>query len=498
MTYTDEQQTAPPRSLGSAVTRALGWSTMAQILGRVFNLGIGLVLARLLTKEDFGVYAVALVAINLLIVVNDLGIISAIIRWQGDVRKVAGTAATVSLVFSGFVFTAAFLGAPAFAEAMGSPEATNLVRVIAIAILVDGWSAVPQAVIVREFRNDRLAFAELGGFFAGVPVTIGMAIAGAGPWSIVAGRVVTSVVVAGIVVISAPYRVRPSWDRAAAVALVRFGAPLALSAVVFQAVLNVDYIVVGRALGSEDLGVYLLAFNLSSWPANIITTAVARVAFAGFSRLAEDRGRLATAIPRAIGVAMAVLVPMVTMLAVLAPEVIEFLYGKKWSAAATPLRFLIVLGGMRIVMDLLVDLTIADGRPRTALAVRSAWLVAVIPALALGAEADALRGVGIAHVVVAGAVVLPLLLADARRSGVRTVDLGRQAVRPLLSGAAATLTAVALVPLVPGVVPRLVVAGGAGVLVYLVTFVPRNPLVQWAAARVRAGRRPGRGVPEQG
>lgn len=496
MTNTDEQQ-APPRSLGSAVTRALGWSTLAQILGRVFNLGVGLVLARLLTKEDFGVYAVALVAINLLIVVNDLGIISAIIRWQGDVRKVAGTAATVSLVFSVLAFAAAVAGAPAFAEAMGSPEATNLVRVIAIAILVDGWSAVPQAVIVREFRNDRLAYAELGGFLAGVPVTLGLAVAGAGPWSIVAGRVVTAVVVAVIVVIAAPFRVRPSYDRATAVALVRFGAPLALSAVVSQAVLNVDYIVVGRSLGSEDLGVYLLAFNLSSWPANIITTAVARVAFAGFSRLAEDRSRLATAIPRAIGVAMAVLVPMVTTLAVLAPEVIEFLYGRKWAPAATPLRFLLILGGMRIVMDLLVDLTIADGRPRTALAVRSAWLVAVVPALAVGAEADGLRGVGIAHVLVASIVVLPLLLMDARRSGVRPVDLGRQAVRPLLSGVAAAAAALAVVPFVPGVVPRLVVAGGAGGLAYLVTFVPKNPLVAWVAARVRPGRRARGGSPEE-
>jgi O-antigen/teichoic acid export membrane protein len=496
MTSTDEQQ-APPRSLGSSVTRALGWSTLAQILGRVFNLGVGLVLARLLTKEDFGVYAVALVAINLLIVVNDLGIISAIIRWQGDVRKVAGTAATVSLVFSAFVFAAAFAAAPAFAEAMGSPEATNMVRVIAVAILVDGWSAVPQAVIVREFRNDRLALAELGGFFAGVPVTIGLALAGAGPWSIVAGRVVTAVVVAAIVFISAPFRVRPSFDGADAVALVRFGAPLALSAVVAQAVLNVDYIVVGRTLGAEDLGVYLLAFNLSSWPANIITTAVARVAFAGFSRLAEDRSRLATAIPRAIGVAIAVLVPMVTTLAVLAPEVIEFLYGKKWAPAATPLRFLLILGGMRIVMDLLVDLTIADGRPRTALAVRSVWLVAVVPALAVGAEADGLRGVGVAHVLVAGVVVLPLLLLDARRSGVRPVDLGRQAVRPLLSGAAATAAAVAAVPLVPGVVPRLVVAGAAGGVAYLVTFVPRNPLVTWVADRVRPGRRARTGPAEE-
>lgn len=482
-----EDQEAASGSLGRLVTRALGWSTLAQILGRTGSFAVGIVLARILTKEDFGVYAVALVAINLLIVVNDLGVIAAVIRWQGNVRDVAGTAATLALAFSGAVFGAVLLAAPFFAAAMGSPEATNMVRVIAVAILIDGFSAVPQAVLVREFRNDRLAVAELGGFLAATPLTVAMAAAGAGPWSIVTGRVVTSLVVAAVVVASAPFRVRPSYDRAIGRSLVRFGAPLALSAVISQAVLNVDYIVVGRALGPVDLGVYLLAFNLSSWPASLVTTAVARVAFAGFSRLVEDRRRLATAFPRSVGVALSVLVPMVVVLAALSGEVIEFLYGEKWLPAATPLRFLVLLGGMRIVIDLLVDLTIADGRPRVALAIRALWLAAVVPALAVGAEVDGLRGVGIGHVVVAGGLVLPLLLLDARRSGIPASALGRQAVRPLLAGAAATAATLAAAPLASGALGRLVVAGAAGGVAYLVVLVPRNALLRWVVDRVRPG-----------
>ena len=476
--------------LGRAVSRALGWSTVAQILGRVGSFGVGIVLARLLTKEDFGVYAVALVAINLLIVVNDLGVIAAVIRWPGDVRRAAGTAATLSMVFSACVFALAFVVAPAFASAMGAPDATNLVRVVAIAVLVDGWSAVPQAMLVRSFRNDRLALSELTGFLVGTPVTIALALADAGPWSIVIGRVAGSVAVAAVVMASAPFPVRPAFDRAIGSRLVRFGAPLALSAVVSQAALNVDYIVVGRLLGPVELGVYLLAFNLSSWPASLVSSAVARVAFAGFSRLVEDRSRLTAAFPRSIGVALSVLVPVVVMLAALAPEVIELLYGAKWLPAATPLRFLLLLGGMRILIDLLIDLSIADDRPRVALAVRTAWLVAVVPALAVGAEADGLRGVGIAHVVVAATIVMPWLLIDARRSGITTSALGRQAVRPLLAGAAALGTAFVVLPFLSGALVRLVVAGGLAGAAYLAVLLPRNPLVGWVAARVRPARVP--------
>lgn len=484
---TDIKADDAPEELGRSVSRALGWSTLAQILGRVGNFGVGIVLARLLTKEDFGVYAVALVAINLLIVANDLGVIAAVIRWQGNVREAAGTAATLSLCFSAVIFTLTCVVAPFFARALDAPEATNLVRVVAIAILIDGCSAVPQAMLVREFRNDRLALAELGGFLVGTPVTIGLAVFGAGPWSIVVGRIAGATAVGIIVIASAPFRVPFAFDRVIGRELVRFGAPLALSAVVSQAVLNVDYIIVGRELGPVALGVYLLAFNLSSWPASLVSTAVARVAFAGFSRLVADRDRLRSAFPRSVGVALSILVPLVVTLAVLAPEVIRFLYGPKWLPAVTPLRFLVILGGLRILIDLLIDLSIADGRPRVALTIRTVWLMAAVAALVVGASTAGLRGVGIAHVAVAGLVVLPWLLADARRSGIPPALLGRQAVRPLLAGAAAAAVMVAATGVVTGTFPRLAVAGALGGMTYVAVLVPRNPLVGWVVGHLRAG-----------
>lgn len=472
----------PP--LGRAVSRALGWSTLAQLIGRLGNLALGIALARLLTKEDFGAYAVTIVAVNLLIVTNDLGVIAAVIRWQGEPREPARTAATLAIVSSSIIFLVACLAAGPFARALGSPSAANLVRVVAIVILIDGISAAHQAMLVRTFRNDRLAIAELAGFVVGTPVTVALAILGAGPWSIVLGRVVGAAAVGAMVIRAAPFSIRLGFDRPIALSLLRFGAPLALTTVVSQAVLNVDYVVVGRELGAVELGVYLLAFNLSSWPASLVSTAIARVAFAGFSRLVSDRDRLTSAFPRCIGVALSLLVPLVVLLVVLAPEVIELLYGSKWLAAATPLRFLALLGGMRIVIDLLMDLSIADGRPGTALRVRLVWLVAVVPALAVGATIDGLRGVGIAHVLVAAGVVLPWLLVDVRRSGIASSAIARQSARPLFAGAIATVVMIALLHWVSGDLLQVAVVGAAGSFTYVALLVPGNPLVGWVVSRV--------------
>jgi O-antigen/teichoic acid export membrane protein len=485
VTDTDVQPAADEPTLGNQVSRALGWSTLAQVLGRVGSFAVGIVLARLLTKEEFGAYAVTLAAISLLIVVNDLGVIAAVIRWQGEVREAARTATTLSIVFSAIAFLIAFVGAGPFSRALGSPDAANLVRVVALVLLIDGATAAHQAMLVRTFRNDRLVLAELTGFLVGTPVTVALAFAGAGPWSIVIGRVVGAVAIGAQVVRYAPFSIRPAFDRALASQLVRFGAPLALSALIAQAVLNVDYLIVGRELGSVALGVYLLAFNLSSWPASLVSTAIARVAFAGFSRLVEDRTRLVVAFPRSIGVAVSVLVPLVVVLAVLGPEVITVVYGERWLEAATPLRFLVVLGGMRVLIDLFVDLSIADGRPNVALAIRSIWLAALVPAIAVGAAASDLRGVGIAHLVVGGLIVLPLAVADSRRSGIAMGDLAANVARPVLAGCVAVLAMLAVLPVLHGDIVRLVAAGAVGGVAYLAVLLPRNPLLGWALSQVR-------------
>ncbi len=336
------------------------------------------------------------------------------------------------------MFSGACLAAGPFARALGSPEAANLVRVVSIVILIDGISGAHFAVLVRTFRNDRLAVAELTGFLIGTPVTVALALLNAGPWSIVLGHVVGACAVGSMVIRSTPIRIRPAFDRPTARTLVSFGAPLrgerrGRSGRAQRRLRRGG--TQPRRRRARHLPARVQPLELADEPRQ--HGRGARVSFAGLSRLVEDRDRLASAFPRSIGVAISVLMPLVILLAILAPELIPVVYGTRWQSAVTPLRFLVVLGGLRILIDLLIDLAIADGRPRVALTVRTAWLAAIVPALAIGAELDGLRGVGIAHALVAAGLIVPWLLIDARRSGIPTLALARQATRPVAGGAVA-------------------------------------------------------------
>lgn len=471
--------------VGQRVSRGLGWSLLGQGLTRVGVFATGIVLARLLTPDDFGEVAAGLLVANLLMAVNELGVIPALVRWQGDVTHASSTGATLAFVNSVLLYGVAFVSAPAVAAVANVPGAVPIIRILALTVLVDGVVAVPIALLARDLRTVPQLVAEVVGMVVYAAVAVGLAAGDWGGSAVAWARTLGAVVTGVLLVWAAPWPSRPGLDRAVAASLLRFGLPVAMSTLVLEAVLNVDYLLVGRELGGAAVGTYLLAFNLSSWPVSIVSVAVARVSFAGFAALVGDDDRLQRGFVRAIGVALSATVPLVLLLIVVAPELVSIVYGDRWAAAVSPLRWLLVIGGLRVVFELAGEVVAAVGRPAAILRVRVVWLLLLVPAIDVGVEHAGLRGAGIAHVAVAVGVVLPLLLRELRASGIAPARLGGVALRPVVAGAGAVLAALVSSTVVDGLLARLTVLAMTGAIAYGVLLLPRNPLVGWVLAQLR-------------
>jgi O-antigen/teichoic acid export membrane protein len=480
-----EREHQPERSLGHRVSRALSWSVLGQIVIRAGVFGMGVVLARLLTPRDFGEFAVALVMASAVMTINELGVIPAVVRWSGSLKDATTTATTIAVGNSLLLYAVVFVTAPWIAEAMNAPDATWLARVLCLTIVVDGLIAVPLAQLARELRQGAQNSSEIVGMIVMVGLSIALAASGAGAASMAWGRVAGSVVTGIIMVACAPFLGRPRFDRRVARELLRFGMPLAFSALLAEAVLNVDYIVVGSVLSVSALGIYLLAFNLSSWPVSIVGQAIARVSFAGFSHLAHDTGRLVAGFLRSIGVAASAVIPLVVLVAVGASDIVEIVYGSEWLPAVVAVRFLIVLGGLRVLFELATEVIAVDDRPGITLVIRIGWFVALVPALILGAERGGIEGVGIAHLLVAGVLVAPWTVLELKRSGVPPIGLARALLRPVLAGTAALLATELVREAFSGSFVRLVVSSLAGTLVYVAVLLPRNALLVWLLQQLK-------------
>lgn len=468
----EEEATSAGISLQGAIGRGLKWSLLSSALARAGALVSGVVLARLLAPADYGLYTVAFVTLVLLANVNDIGLEATLVRWPGDLASVARTATTVILAASVALYGLVFVGAPFLARSLSSPDATGIIRLLAFGVVINGVFAVPSALLTRTFAQDKRAVADLAGFVVSTALTIGLAVAGFGAWSLAWGRVAGNVVNGVLHLVMAPVRYRPGFRLDDARRLVGSGLPLAGALLCATAAYNVDYLVVGRTLGPAALGLYVLAFNLSSWPVSMFTEAVGRVSVAGFAQLQDDPPALRAAFLRSLTLVMAAAVPVCVLIAALAEPLIGVVYGGTWRPAAEALRFLAVLGLVRVAFHLAYDLLVAVGRGRAALSLHLLWLAALVPAMVAGTRASGIRGAGVAHMAVAVAVVLPALVVLLGRLGLRAGDLARALARPLAGGVLAAGVALTGRTLVTGDLATIAVAGSLGLAAYLATVAP--------------------------
>ncbi|MEU5891204.1 oligosaccharide flippase family protein [Streptomyces sp. NPDC047461] len=432
----DTPAPAAAASLGNKVRSAARWSLINTVVMRLGTFATGIVLARFaLGPAEWGVYGIAQTVLLVLLSANELGVGLAIVRWEGDARRFAPTVLTLSVLSSGLLYVALFAAAPTVAGLLGSPSAAGVLRVMCLCVVIDGIAQVPANFLTREFAQGKRMIIDALNFLVSTSVTLLLAFAGWGAMSFAVGAVAGNVVTLVGCALAAPGTLKFGWNPEQARALLRFGLPLAGASMLALAVVNVDTMVVGATLGNVALGFYVLAFNISGWPVRIISEAVRRVSFAGFSRLAESPQALAQGFSRALGVVVTATVPLCVLLAGLAGPAIELIYGGHWAPAAAALPWLMALGLIRIGSELAYDCLVAIGQRRSLFVVQGLWLVALIPVLLVGARTNGIVGASQAHVLVGGGVVVPVFLFALNRGGVGVGLIARACAWPFLGGA---------------------------------------------------------------
>ncbi|RBQ21766.1 lipopolysaccharide biosynthesis protein [Spongiactinospora rosea] len=479
--------------IGRKAGRGLGWSLLGNVVMKAGSFVMSLVLARLIDADQFGVFAVALAASQLMLHINDAGIIAATVQWRGRLSEIAPTATVMAIVSSVTLYAIFWTAAPLYALFVGSEDAVGVMRVLMLTNVVYGLSAVRSAALMRRFEHGKLALANLIGFCGNAALAITLAANGTGAMSFAYGQLLQAVITGILVITFARVRIRIGLDRAVARKLLVFGLPLCVTMGIEGLLLNVDLLLVGSAVDEHALGLYLMAFNISAWVPGLIGTAVRYVALPSFSRLAEDASGGSTdsvseGARHAIPMLMSVVLPVAVLMGVLAPALVTFLYTAEWAPAAEALRFLAIVMTVRMLSALVTDILAALGRTKATMWLNLSWVGMLVPALLIGGRLDGIRGAAIAHACVAVLYALPVMVFVMHRAGVRLPPVALGLLRPLGGGAVAAVVMILLARAVgDSQFVQLCVAGGGGLLAFALVVVPRAVLVSMAA---KAGLRP--------
>lgn len=469
----DTHTTPAPNSLARKVRSAARWSLINTVVMRLGNFATGILLARFaLGPAQWGVYGIAQTVLLVLLSANELGVSLAIVRWDCDPRRFAPTVLTLATASSGLLYAALFVSAPTVARLLDSPDASGVLRVMCLCLVIDGVAQVPAGFLTREFAQGRRMLIDALNFVLSTAVTLVLAFAGRGAMSFAWGAVAGNIAALAGCALAAPGTLRFGWDPQQARALLRFGLPLAGASLLALAVVNVDTMVVGSTLGGVSLGFYVLAFNMSGWPVRVISEAARRVSFAGFSRLAASPQALAQGFSRALAVLVTGTVPLCVLLGGLAAPVVRLVYGGKWVPAADALPWLMALGLIRIGCELAYDCLVATGQRRLLILTQTLWVVALIPVLVVGARLGGIVGVSQGHVLVAAGLVVPAFLYALGRAGIGLAPVAGACAWPFFGGAVMTLVVVAAKRLLGDGTPALFGIGTAALACYVVCVLP--------------------------
>jgi PST family polysaccharide transporter len=422
--------------------------------------------------HDYGVYAVALVTLNALLSMNELGVSLAIVRMPGDVSRIAPTVRTLALGASFVLWLGMFAFAPLVADALHSPAATWLVRVLTLSVLIDATTAVPAALMTRSFMQRERMISDTLGFVFSATTAIALAVAGFGPWALVASALGGNIVNCLFILRFAPERHPFGFRRDVARELLAFGLPLAAASLMMVAMLNIDYVVIGAVLGPLSLGFYLLAFNLSAWPVNMFSTPARRISLPLFARLHNGETDVSSAFVPVFVMLMLVTLPACLMLAVFAEPIVRTVYGDQWAPSAGVLPWLTVLAVARVLGELVYDFMVALGSARTNLVVQTVWFAALLVALPVAVHVDGIRGVAIAHAGVVLLVVLPAYAIALRRAGVSLRAVAVRIARPVVGAIGAAAAGTTVIALVGDSLVQIVAGCALVGLVYVVTVLP--------------------------
>jgi O-antigen/teichoic acid export membrane protein len=365
--------------VGSAMT----WKAVQLGADRVISLVRFLVLARILAPEDFGLLAIATVSLELLMTITNFGMVPALIQRQEPEERHYHAAWTVGVVRGVAMAAVVLVAAPLIASLFGDPEATNLLRLIALRPLLTAFLSIRMADLERDLDFRSLTAVEVPAALTQTVVAIALAPV-IGVYALVAGMLAGAVLSVAVSYRLAPYSPRLTLDREAAAPLFRYGRWILVTSilgVVGEAALRV---VVSRQLGTVELGLYYLAARLVSIPNGVVSYVVGAVAFPLHARLQHAGAQAAEAFRANVTALLASLVPIYLGVAALAPALVRDVLGPRWDGTVPVIRLLALAAVLGLVVDAVVPLLQGRGRPeqvtvlilvRTTVLLASGWVL---------------------------------------------------------------------------------------------------------------------------
>jgi PST family polysaccharide transporter len=359
--------------------KRIAFGAAALSAARMFQLAASFLtvpfMARLLDPHDFGLVALGMATVSIVVAFSDAGMSRSLVRtseldsdaWSSAHWLITGAMAIVSLI----LFAAAWPASIFF----NMPALMPVMMALAIIPVMQGFLELPIASLIKRENLMPMAIGDFSAAAAGAAVAIAAGLAGWGAWALVAQNITNVAIRWPVILIAAKFRPRFVFKLSALQDHLRFARDTIAYSAMNVIGKQIDPFVIGKVLGAASLGLYSVAFRIMSLPSSAVATPVQTALYPRLAALRDKPDELrALVLAATIGQAMLVFPPMAAAAAA-GHAFFEILLSERWSASAVIFSALVVAGMTQAITMFNSSLLQAIGRTGARLQITTEFAV---------------------------------------------------------------------------------------------------------------------------
>lgn len=317
-------------SLKIKTVKGASWSFIDSIAGQGIAFLVGLVLARLLTPEEYGLIGIITIFIAVFNSIVDSGFSNALIR-KNDAKDIDyNTVFITNLVLSVVLFGALYVSAPAISRFFSQPQLIPLLRVMGIIVIINAFAIIQRTILVKKVDFKTQTKVSLISSISSGVVGIGMALNGLGVWSLVGQQISRQFLNSAFLWIYSKWYPKLQFSIQSFKELFSFGWKLLASSLLDTVWREIYQVVIGKYYTPAALGQYTRAQQFASICSSNLNSVVQRVSFPVLSSVQDDKERLKNGYKRIIKVSMLITFTLMLGLAAVAKPLVLALIGEQW------------------------------------------------------------------------------------------------------------------------------------------------------------------------
>lgn len=412
-------------NLKVALARTIKWNVIDKVSSQLLYAVTGIVLARMLSQEDFGLVGAIMVFQAFAQLLVDSGFSSALIQRKNPTDTDYSTVFWFNMGVAAALYVVLFFSASAIASLFqGDTRIIALSRVMFVTFIINAASIVQINRLMKQMTVRLVAIANSAGLFGGAVVGIALAVGGYGAWAIVWQAIAVGIIKGGVLWWQCGWTPRLEFSTASLRSCFKVGAGVMGSSFLNTVFQNIYSFIIGNRVGLVSLGYFTQADKWSKMGIMSLSQVLTSSFLPVLSKFQDDDAEFGRAVARMNRLTAYLLFPAMGFLAVMATPIFHALFGTKWDGAIVLFQLLLLRGVFTVLTQLYNHYILALGRSRLLVnteiirdVVALAAIFVTLPYIALSSPADVTEGLRIfigGQVVASAATWLATLILSAR------------------------------------------------------------------------------------